>query len=82
MSTAHRSFGRAVLINLSWFAVGGGAIFALFTLATARGESVNALWLVTAAVCVYLIGYRFYALFIARNLLRLDPGRVHAGAPP
>ena len=30
-----------------------------------RGEPVNSIWLVTAAVCIYAIGYRFYAKFIA-----------------
>ena len=60
---------------LLWFAVGAAALFALYTLAVARGESVNALWLVTAAVCIYLIGYRFYARFIARRVLRIDPSR-------
>ena len=50
-------------------------MFALYTLAVARGESVNALWLVTAAVCIYLIGYRFYARFIASRVLRIDPAR-------
>ncbi|WP_157098803.1 carbon starvation CstA family protein [Novosphingobium rosa] len=40
-----------------------------------RGESVNALWVVVAAVCTYLIAYRFYARFIADKVLRLDPQR-------
>ena len=66
MSTASPS--RKILPILLWTAIGAAAVFALFTLALARGESVNALWLVTAAVCVYLIGYRFYALFIATNM--------------
>jgi len=56
-------------------AIGATGVFALFTLATARGESVNALWLVTAAICVYLIAYRYYALFIARRVLVLDASR-------
>ncbi|MFD2181961.1 carbon starvation CstA family protein [Rhodoplanes azumiensis] len=40
-----------------------------------RGESINAAWLVVAAVCVYLIAYRFYALFIAEKVLKVDPAR-------
>ncbi|MBI5110839.1 MAG: carbon starvation protein A [Rhodovulum sp.] len=40
-----------------------------------RGESINAAWLVVAAVCTYLIAYRFYALFIAEKVLRVDPAR-------
>ncbi|PWB82786.1 MAG: carbon starvation protein A [Methylocystaceae bacterium] len=75
MSISLASPGRNIPSLLLWLAVTGLGVFALFTLATARGEPVNALWLVTAAVCVYLIGYRFYSLFIARRVLGLDPNR-------
>ncbi|AXK87891.1 carbon starvation protein [Nocardia farcinica] len=33
-------------------------------LALARGENVNAVWIVIAAVCTYVIAYRLYARFI------------------
>ncbi len=42
----------------------------------ARGESLNALWLMTAAVCTYLLGYRFYAAWIAAHVLTLDATRA------
>ena len=58
-----------------WGLVFALALFSLFTLATARGEPVNAMWLVTAAISVYAIGYRFYARFIAEKVLGLDPRR-------
>jgi carbon starvation protein len=45
------------------------------TLALNRGETVNAAWLVIAAVCVYFIAYRFYALFIAEKVLGVDSKR-------
>ena len=48
---------------------------ALGVIATARGEPVNAIWIVAAAVSVYLIAYRFYARYIADKVLRLDPSR-------
>ena len=51
-----------------------GAV-ALGVVALHRGETINALWLVVAAVCVYLTAYRFYALFIARRVLEVDPER-------
>ncbi|HEX8571347.1 MAG TPA: carbon starvation CstA family protein [Allosphingosinicella sp.] len=51
-----------------------GAV-ALGVVALHRGETINALWLVVAAACVYLIAYRFYALFIARRVLEIDPDR-------
>jgi len=37
-----------------------------------HGEPVNSLWLVVAATCTYLIGYRFYACFLAARVLALD----------
>ncbi len=52
----------------------GAAAFA--KVALARGESLNALWLITAAVCVYLIAYRFYAAWIAANVLAIDATRA------
>jgi carbon starvation protein len=51
------------------------ALYALHALATARGEPVNAMWLVAAAVSVYAIGYRFYSRFIADTVLGLDARR-------
>ena len=40
-----------------------------------RGESINSIWLITAALCIYAIGYRFYSKFIARKALGLDDNR-------
>ncbi|HKF96850.1 MAG TPA: carbon starvation CstA family protein [Steroidobacteraceae bacterium] len=41
-----------------------------------RHEPINALWIVTAAVCIYLLGYRFYAAWIATRVLMVDPSRA------
>jgi carbon starvation protein len=41
-----------------------------------RGEAINALWIVVAAVAIYLVAYRYYSLFIANNVMQLDPGRA------
>ena len=49
--------------------------FSFAALALGRGENVSAVWLVTAAVCVYFIAYRFYSKFIADKVLRLDDTR-------
>ena len=46
------------------------------TIALHRGEQINALWLVAAAVCTYALGYRFYSGFIAAKVLALDPQRA------
>jgi carbon starvation protein len=51
----------------------GAASFAIVALT--RGEPVNAAWLVIASVCIYLIAYRFYALFVANKALGINPGR-------
>lgn len=49
-------------------AVAGAVAWA--SIAFARGESVNAVWFVIAAVCTYIIGFRFYARFIERKIVR------------
>jgi len=41
-----------------------------------RGEPVNSLWLVVAAICVFLAGYRLYGKFIAAKVLYLDDRRA------
>jgi carbon starvation protein len=52
-----------------------GAV-AFGVLALSRGETVSAAWLLTAAVCTYVIGYRFYSRFLARRVFQLDPRRA------
>lgn len=39
-------------------------------IASARGETVNAVWFVVAAVCTYVIGYRFYARLVEMKIVR------------
>src|SRR5688572_29758523 len=41
-----------------------------------RGETINAAWLVTAAVCFYLVFFRFYSKFIAVKVFALDANRL------
>ncbi|MDF2989581.1 MAG: carbon starvation protein predicted rane protein [Microbacterium sp.] len=48
-------------------------------LAIVRGETVNAIWFVFAAVCTYLIGYRFYSKVIERYIVRPDDRRATPG---
>jgi carbon starvation protein len=59
-----------------WTAVAVLGAAAFGVVALTRGEPVNAAWLVTAAVCIYFIAYRFYALFIVETALGVDPKRV------
>ncbi|MDB5644806.1 carbon starvation CstA family protein [Methylobacterium sp.] len=58
-----------------WALVGALGAAALAIVATTRGETVNALWIVVAAVCVYLIAYRYYSLFISEKVMQLDERR-------
>jgi len=51
-----------------------GAV-ALGIVALSRGEMINAAWIVVAAVCTYLIAYRYFGLFISERVLRVDPLR-------
>jgi carbon starvation protein len=61
--------------KLGWVGIGILGVGAMAMIALANGETVNAAWLVIAALCTYFIAYRFYALFIARHVLRLDASR-------
>src|SRR5881227_2974267 len=45
-------------------------------LAVFRGETVNAVWFVVAAVAFYAIAYRFYGAFLAAKLFALDARRL------
>src|SRR6202171_5687424 len=60
---------------LMWGVLAAVGAFAFAALALNRGESVNAVWLVTAALAVYFIAYRFYSKFIAEKVLQLDDRR-------
>ena len=59
-----------------WTAIATLGAGALGYLALARGEQINAAWLLTAAVCTYLVGYRFYSRIIASKIFALDANRA------
>lgn len=61
--------------KMFWGAVALLGAACLGVLALNRGETISALWLVTAALCVYTIAYRFYSRFIAEKVLVLQPLR-------
>lgn len=48
-------------------------------LAFSRGETINAIWFVFAAVATYLIAYRFYAKYIERKIAKPDDFRATPG---
>ena len=59
-----------------WTAVAVAGALAFGTIAFRRGEPINSLWLLTAAVCTYALGYRFYSRFVAVRVLGLDANRA------
>lgn len=76
ISPTKNSTQSTLASKLMWLVVAVVGAFALGTLALHRGESINAVWLVIAAVCVYSIAYRYYSLFIAKKVFELNPRRV------
>jgi carbon starvation protein len=67
---------RKPLSLLGWIAVAAAGAFALGTLALHRGETINAAWIVVAAVCTFAVAYRFYARFLAVRVFELDDRRA------
>ncbi|MGO9842720.1 MAG: carbon starvation CstA family protein [Candidatus Acidiferrales bacterium] len=67
---------KRVLQVLLWVILAIVAATALATIALHRGEPISATWFVLAAVCSYLVAYRFYSAFIAAKLLALDNTRA------
>lgn len=67
---------KSVVKQAFWVLVALAGAWSLGTVALMRGEAINALWIVVAALCVYAIGYRFYSLYIAERALGLDPRRM------
>jgi len=61
--------------KLLWVVVAVLGAVALGIVALKRGEPVNAMWLVIAALCIYAIAYRFYGLFIANRVLGVNAAR-------
>ena len=62
--------------NFIWILIallGAGAVGGI---ALNRGESINALWFIAAALCVYAIAYRFYAAWLATKVLLIDETRA------
>jgi carbon starvation protein len=61
MTTRHK-------IIFGIIAVIGAIAWAL--IAFVRGETVNSVWFVAAAICTYIIGFRFYARLIEMKIVR------------
>jgi carbon starvation protein len=64
------------LQRVLWIILACAAAICLGAIAFSRGEHINSLWLVAAAGCTYLVGYRFYGKFIAARVMALDDRRA------
>jgi carbon starvation protein len=67
---------RGPVAKLVWAGIAILGAACISTIATHRGESINALWFVAAAICTYLIGFRFYSAWICAKVLVLDETRA------
>ena len=65
-----------LLKTLAWVLIAAAGAGAFGFLALKRGETVSAGWLLTAAICTYLIAFRFYSKFIATTVFALDAKRA------
>jgi len=62
--------------HIPWMILGIIGACCLAVVALRRGEHISALWIVVASVSVYLVAYRYYSLYIAQKVMRLDPTRA------
>jgi carbon starvation protein len=65
-----------VLRVVGWIGVSLLGAVALGYIALSRGEAISAGWLIVAAVCTYVVFYRFYSKFIGETVFGLDPTRA------
>ena len=59
-----------------WILVALIGAYAVGGIALHRGETINAMWIVVAALCIYSLGYRFYSAWVAAKVLSVDPTRA------
>ncbi|WP_037045871.1 carbon starvation CstA family protein [Rheinheimera texasensis] len=62
--------------RLLWLGIAITGASAAGGIALNRGESINAIWFIVAAICTYLIGYRFYSAWVGARVLMLDETRA------
>lgn len=67
---------KKYLSKLIWLLVVLLGVTAFASIAFNRGESISAMWLITAAISIYAIAYRFYASWIAAKVLVVDETRA------
>ena len=65
-----------VFKHIPWLILAFVGACCLAVVALRRGEHVSALWIVAAAVSIYLVAYRYYSMYIAKKVMQLDPTRA------
>ena len=61
--------------KILWLAIAILGAYAFSIIALSRNEAINAIWFITAAVCIYLIAYRFYAAWISTKVFVLNQSK-------
>src|SRR5207247_9601432 len=67
---------KKILGHLLWAVISILAAYCLAAIALNRNEHINSFWLVVAAACTYLVGFRFYAKFLSAKVMSLDDKRA------
>ncbi|HZP94512.1 MAG TPA: carbon starvation CstA family protein [Burkholderiales bacterium] len=67
---------KTIGAKLLWLGIAVLGALAVSAIAVHRGESINAIWFVIAAVCTYLVAFRFYSAWICARVLALDETRA------
>jgi carbon starvation protein len=67
---------KKTMANLLWVLVAVAGAWAYATLGWHRGEHLNSVYILIAAVCSYVIGYRFYSKWLAARVLMLNDRRA------
>jgi carbon starvation protein len=67
---------KRLLSTITWIGIAALGASAIGAIALHRGETINSVWFIAAAICVYAISYRFYSAFIATKVLMLDATRA------
>jgi carbon starvation protein len=74
-TTVAKPLSKPVTLGI-WAVVVALGTLALAAIATRRGESIDAMWFIVAAICIYAVGYRFYSAFLAAKVFALDSTRA------
>ncbi len=65
-----------LLSTVIWLTVAALGAGAYATFALRRGEPLNSIYILVAALCTYAVGFRFYSKWIAAKVMMLDDRRA------